>query len=323
MLAITGSSGFIGSHICPYLPFPQKKLASVAPEFAILHENTSELVSFPEGNFSPFLEKASTLIHLACRSNPRNSRSSLLDCQQDLVFSTTLFEKFAQLNPQGHIIFASTGGNMYQTSHPFIPRSEKEVPQPASGYSIQKLAAEHYLRLICQSYGIRATVLRISNPYGTLLPSERQQGLIGIAMNKILNNEPLFLFDSHQSVRDYLHLDDLKEAFQCVIDFPPNQGEFRLFNVGSGIGYSLQDVLSLIQRVTGQSLIIKNDELALKNSPTWSVLSYELFHSLLGWKPALTLEEGLKKMWCEIRMCHQNDSAPTFNAIYAEKLSLI
>lgn len=302
MLAITGSSGFIGSYLSPHLSFPQKRLSSRSCGFTLLKAaRESTFFSLAEEDFSPFLEGTSTLIHLACKSNPRSSRSSVLDSQQDLLFSTRLFETFVQCNPAGHIIFASTGGNMYHTKAPFIPRSEEEVPMPASGYSIQKLATEHHLRLICQSSGIKATVLRISNPYGTLLPSERMQGLIGIAMNKILKNEPLSLFDSPYSVRDYIHLEDLKKAFQLVIDYPPKAGEFRLFNVGCGQGHSLQDVLSLIQKVSGRPLATTYEEKALKMDPSWSVLSYHRFYSLLGWQPHLSLEEGLKKMWSEIQ----------------------
>ncbi|KIC73091.1 NAD-dependent epimerase/dehydratase family protein [Candidatus Protochlamydia amoebophila] len=295
MLAITGTSGFIGKYICPYLPFPQKKLFSSSVSEYILDEgNNSKSITFPPHDLSSFIKDTSTLIHLACKSNPRNA---IFSFQEDLTFTTQLFEHFAQANPNGHIIFASTGGNMYSSELPHKPRTEKDSPSPNSIYSVQKLAAEHYLRLMCQTYGISATVLRISNPYGTLLEPERLQGLIGIAFNKILFNQTLTIFDSSDSVRDYIHLEDLASVFQIVSKNKPLKGLFSVFNIGCGIGYSIQDVIQLIEKISNRSLQTIYSELANTTKPSWSVLSHEYFHSQFGWRPQVNLEKGLEKMW--------------------------
>jgi UDP-glucose 4-epimerase len=312
LLIITGSTGLIGRTISSKLPFPQKR---VIRKQAFDEQSTSDY-SYVSGNLSdPFFvdhvtSGASSLLHLACQSNPRNSNENLKEhLNQDLVTSVSLFESFAKRNPDGHIIFASTGGNMYHSGPPYIPRTEKDLPMPSSGYGIMKLSVEHYLRLLTNIYGIRATVLRITNPYGILLPASRKQGLIGIAFNQILSGEPLTIFDALESVRDYIHLDDVTTAFQCVVKNVPKKGEFRLFNVSSGMGYSLHEILSLIEEITGR--VIKKeyapDSFA---SASWSVLSHQHLTESLEWTPKMDLKSGLARMWNSI--VQQRDSHDIF-----------
>lgn len=292
MIAITGSTGFIGHYIVDSLPSPQKRLVrkkplvsnSYTPIIGDLNQTTS---------IESLVSDTNTLIHLAWVNNPWNSNQDIEnDIQLNLVSSIRLFETFAKKNPKGHVIFASTGGNMYRENK---PSSELDLPKPWSSYSINKLSAEQYLQSFCSCYGIRTTVLRISNPYGVILPSNRTNGLIGVIFAKLLQDEPLKIIDSLQSVRDYLHLEDLKSAFQAVIKTPPSEGEFRLFNVSSGIGHSLQDVMDLIESVTGKQ--IQKTFANSTCSPSTSILSPKYMEEKLQWKPHIHLREGLEMMW--------------------------
>ena len=300
MLALTGSSGFIGKAVSPHLLFPQKRLVSEIPFGNTTPSSCCYILGdlVNQSNVLRLVENTDTLVHLACRCNPRNSNHRFQEIiDQDLKTTINLFETFAKSNPNGHIVFASSGGNMYQSYAPFIPRTENDAPMPSSGYSIQKLAAEQYLRILCDLYKISATVLRISNPYGFLLPTSRAQGLIGITFSKILFNEALDIFDSAESIRDYLHLDDLTEAFKLVTNCVPTPGTFRLFNVSFGRGYSLHQVLSLIEDVTGRT-IKKQYQSSFHTIPSsWSVLSSNHIQKTLGWQPKVNLEEGLRLMW--------------------------
>lgn len=297
MLALTGTTGFIGRYIAPLLPFPQKRL--VRNSFS--SDSSIEVIGDLNNPHAieTLVDEAETLVHLAWSNNPWTSnRDIYLDINQNLVASVQLFEIFAQKNPGGHIIFASTGGNMYKGKF-HVPSSELDAPNPWSSYSINKLAAENYLRLFCSKYGIKATVMRISNPYGVILPSSRPNGLIGVVFAKLLNNEVLNIIDSTESVRDYLHLDNLKEAIQLIIKHPPLAGECRLFNISSGMGYNLHQILDMIEQISGKK-IAKN--YANSNcSPSWSVLSPKNIQETLNWEPKIHLEEGLAQMWNKLK----------------------
>lgn len=303
MLALTGSTGFVGSYIAPSLPYPQKRLTrnsipSLDSSIQIMGDLNNPSV------IEALVDNVKTLVHLAWSSTPWTSNRDIpLDIGQNLISTVQLFEAFAKKNPEGHIVFASTGGNMYKGQFK-VASKEIDPPSPWSSYSVNKLAAENYLRLFCARYGIKATVMRISNPYGVILPSSRPNGLIGVVFAKLLNNEALNIIDSLESVRDYLHLEDLKEAFKVIIENPPDKGEFRLFNVSSGVGYSMQQILDMIEHISGKQVIkhFSNSQCI----PSWSVLSPSQLHASLKWRPKIHLDEGLKQIWSNLRECFQN-----------------
>ncbi len=294
MIALTGSTGFIGSYIADSLPYPQKRLMRRATSSDTFIPIQGDLKN--HSDLEMLVDNTNTLVHLAWVNNPWTANRDIHhDINQNLVATVELFEAFAKKNPQGHIIFTSTGGNMYQGDDQ-VPFTELSSPKPWSSYSINKLAAEHYLRFFCSKYGIRGTIMRISNPYGVILPSARTNGLIGVIFSKLMQNEPLNIIDSLQSVRDYLHLEDLTKAFNLIIQNPPTLGECRLFNVSSGQGYNIQDIMNMIENITGQE-ILKNYANA-HCSPTWSVLSPKYIKNVLNWEAQVDLKTGLKQM-CE------------------------
>jgi UDP-glucose 4-epimerase len=297
MIAMTGATGFIGSYLSDKLKHPQKRLSrkkitrADSPHIWI----TGDLSN--KNDLTDFIKNSPVLVHLACSTHPRTSNLDIKhDIHSNLLSTIQLFETYAKENPDGHIIYSSSGGNMYNASSKAASSSEEDLPCPQSSYGIHKLASENYLRLICEMYGIKGTVLRISNPYGVLLPKERAQGLIGVAFAKILANEPLQIFDSMESIRDYIHLEDVVAAFNLAIAKPPKKKECLLFNVSSGHGYSLQQVLQLIEEVSGNTFI-KQYPLNYLPSPTYSVQSHNKIKNSLGWKPTLNLREGIQQMW--------------------------
>lgn len=301
MIAITGASGFIGNYIADRLDFPQKRLSRQEKH----NDSKKRLHKWIKGDFEKteelddFIKDSPTLVHLAWSSYPRNPKLDIQhEIQRNLIPTIRLLEAFAKINPGGHIIFSSTGGNMYDPTPNGIPRTEEHSPCPQSSYGIQKLAAENYLRLFCQIYSLRATILRISNPYGVLLPKQRTQGLIGVAFAKLLANEPLQIFDHLESVRDYIHLDDVTRAFALSIQHPPKVKECRVLNVCSGVGHPISEVLHLVERTTGRSIIKQFSDVSF-SLPTWSVLSYQKIKQTLGWIPTINLQEGIKRMAAE------------------------
>lgn len=293
MLAMTGASGFIGSFLQDYLEHPIKILKRKK-----LSEEPSEVIQGDlnsPADAARFVAGAETLIHLACSSNPRYSFTTD-DLEQNLIPTIRLFEAFAKHNPNGHIIYASTGGNMYCDCTGNFPKREEDLPMPRSGYAIHKLAAEHYLRLIALSFGVRATILRITNPYGTLLNKNRTQGLIGIAFSKLLAGEPMTIFDPKETLRDYIHLEDVANGFDKVLKSPPRNGETRLFHVSSAKGYTIHEVLTAIEELMDRKFKLIYAPESYTKAPSTSILSYEKLKTELGWEPKISLQEGLNRM---------------------------
>lgn len=307
MIAITGATGFIGKYLSDKISHPQKRLSRTTipnKDFPHVWMQGDLSHSTPLKNF---VNDSPVLLHLACSTHPRSSNLNFKDdLHSNLISTIHLFETYAKENPDGHIIFSSSGGNMYPAFSPTHFHTEEDLPVPQSSYAIHKLAAENYLRLICEKYGIKGTVLRISNPYGIILPKERAQGLIGVAFAKLISNELLQIFDSLESMRDYIHLEDVASAFNLAMDHPPQRGECRLFNVSSGKGHSLKEVLHCIEKASELSILKKMD-LSLLPKPTYSLLSSLKIQNMLGWQPKFDLDEGIQTMW--------NDSITTQSVI--------
>ena len=299
MIGITGSTGFIGSYLCEKLPYPQKRLVRQAVYDPLLNCEFFEGDLLNPEDIQEFVKNLSVLIHLGHVGHPRSSNQNIpYDIQQNLASTAHLFESFAKANPTGHIIFTSTGGNIYAPQEKRLPFDEDQPVHPFTSYSILKLSSEYYLKMFCRLYGISATILRISNPYGLILNSNRAHGLIGVAYSKILQNETFEYVDCPSTTRDYIHLDDLAEVFQKAIIHSALPNQCRLYNVGSGQGYTITEVLELIEKITGKNLQKTysthfNPSLA----PSWNVLSTDKLAQELDWTAKISLEEGLTKMW--------------------------
>jgi UDP-glucose 4-epimerase len=141
-----------------------------------------------------------------------------------------------------------------------------------------------------------ATILRISNPYGILLPSDRKQGLIGVVLNRIKEGQAIKVFGDPQNIRDYIHLDDLCSAFLNCLK-AQTEG---IYNIGSGVGNSVTDVFSIIESAIDMKLpreYISNEQ--TKKLRPWVILNVHKAERDFGWKPHVTFESALKTL------CHQ------------------
>ncbi|KAF3362604.1 putative dTDP-glucose 4,6-dehydratase, rfbB [Chlamydiales bacterium STE3] len=299
MIGLTGATGFIGSYIVPSLSYAKR----------VLVRNTMPRVNLMAGDevfvgdlchkeqMHSFVQNCPFLLHLACNSNPLFSSGRLIaDLESNLLPTIQLFETYAVQNPNGHIIFASTGGNMYEDLHSSAPKNEEDLPHPRSGYSVHKLAAEHYLRLIASSYGIKATILRLSNPYGAIVDNKRRQGLIGVAFAKLLSNEPLLVYDSIKTLRDYIHLEDVVRFLRCIIEQSSRNNNIEIYNVSSGVGLSIAQVIHEVECVTGKKLKVEYTQEGTKMTPSCSILSWQKAFQDLGWRPTINFNDGLKMM---------------------------
>jgi UDP-glucose 4-epimerase len=160
------------------------------------------------------------------------------------------------------------------------------------------LAVEHYLRTACEQGWLRATVLRISNAYGELLAAERRQGLIGVAMARVLAGQAVKVFGPVETVRDYVHVDDVSRAFGLALGAGVEGGAFQVFNVGAGVGHSVAEVLKLIGRVTGREVRLEQSDFgkaAIGLLPR-VVLANGKAKEELGWEPRIGLEEGIQSL---------------------------
>lgn len=243
-----------------------------------------------------FVDGLDVIYYLAHCNTPINSdRDQANDAALNLIPLLNLLQAIRARKTKPRIVYFSSGGGVYGRKSDRTPWRETDRNEPVSSYGIQKLAAEQYLRLAAERDQLSCVALRISNAYGTLLPPERMQGLIGVAINNVLHGSPVRVFGNPNNVRDYVHLSDIcAMAEKAAL----SSGSFDIVNVGSGRGDSVRDVLKIIQDSAGCRLSteIREDPQSAKWLIPWVVLDITKARQQYSWSPVVDLPTGIREM---------------------------
>jgi UDP-glucose 4-epimerase len=188
------------------------------------------------------------------------------------------------------IVFISSGGTVYGIPRQ-VPITEAHPTEPISSYGISKLAIEKYLALFGSQRGLDYVILRVGNPYGPHQRPERAQGAISVFAWRALNRQPIEIWGDGSVVRDYVYVSDVVEAMMKAVDY---RGEERLFNVGSGVGHTLNDIVQIIERIIGRSVEVNYASPRAVDVPA-NVLDISRARRTLGWNPTVSLEDGIKR----------------------------
>jgi UDP-glucose 4-epimerase len=300
-VGVTGATGFLGTALVDRLR-DRPGVAITALTRTIRSSQVDESVTWVRGDLtSPvdadaFVRDLDVVVHLAGSSSPLTSNAHLqADVLGNLLPTLSLIQAIRERGRPLHVVFASSGGAVYAA--PARPEAvDEDAPTaPTSSYGIQKLASEEYFRMASDHGWLTATVLRIGNPYGVLLPAERLQGFIGVAINRLAQGERVRLFGDTRNVRDYVHLDDVITLFERVLQ----TGEpFSIYNVGSGEGHSVDEILSTIATILGRDVSVERSAVAgePRDLPPWIVLDAGKARRELDWKPSVGFAEGLERL---------------------------
>lgn len=299
---IVGANGFIGSHLVDGLVAAGHEVtafdrfSSGAPTFS------AENVQLAVGDFLNRADLQSAVkgqdlvFHFLSTTTPATAESDpTLDVRTNLAQSIELMGLAAAAGVQ-HLYFASTGGAIYgpQGRERY---TETDPALPISPYAIGKLAMERYLAYFGATQGLRATALRISNPYGPRQPPHRKQGLIPIALRQILLGEPVVQFGDGSMVRDYVYVEDLIRMVVAIVE---RGGRHELYNLGSGVGLSVIDVFDSLERVTGVTF----ERTVMPTPPTFVdrvVLDTHRLTDEFGAFPITPLDDGVRSTFDGMR----------------------
>ncbi len=301
IIGFTGSRGFIGSYLLRYVTLRQMgrvrvlvRNASIAKEDSGAEVVYGDLRSLKD--CEQFTQGLDLILYLAHCNAPVNSD---LDPPNDALLNMipllNLLRAIEVSKTKPHVVYFSSGGAVYGRKMERIPFREMDACQPLSSYGIQKLAAEHYLRLAAERGYLTCTVLRIGNAYGTLLPQHRMQGLIGVAINQVLQKNPVRVFGSLDNIRDYVHLDDICSIVEKVAR--PKE-PFTIMNIGSGRGHSVADVLQNIQSCIDSPVEIDvvKDLQCGRWLTDWIVLDITKARTEFGWVPIVDLRDAIRTL---------------------------
>ena len=297
-IIILGGGGFIGSTIADRLLNDGHALRiferpRVPPyrEFLVTEKVdwlTGDLMS--EHDISDAIDGVDVVLHLVSTTLPRSSNDDpIYDVQSNLVATLQLLDAMVA-KQVGKIVFISSGGTVYGNPV-YLPIDENHPTEPRVSYGITKLAIEKYLLMYQELHGIKTNILRVANPFGARQRIETAQGAIGVFLSKAFQNQPIEIWGDGSVTRDYLHISDVAEAFACAVAY---EGAKSVFNISSGVGTSLNEIIILIEQVLGRKLVKNYRSRRIFDVPV-SILSNALAQDELGWKPQVRLMEGLVK----------------------------
>jgi UDP-glucose 4-epimerase len=190
------------------------------------------------------------------------------------------------------VAFASSGGAIYGDQL-VTPISEDAVPRPVSPYAIGKLTIESYLRYFQRTRGLDSISFRISNPYGPHQRGAGKQGVIPIFLREIAAGRPVTVFGDGSMVRDYLHVDD---AAAMIAATAAESHRHEVYNIGSGHGTSLRELIGLAAEVTGRAVEVEY----LPRPVTFvdrSVVDPTRYREEFGLTPRIDLPSGIRDTW--------------------------
>lgn len=242
------------------------------------------------------LEGVEVVYHLACSTVPGTSAADpTQDVVDNVLGSVRLFEAAAQRGVE-KIVYPSSGGTVYGHARK-LPIDESHPTEPISVHGATKLATERYLAALSRQRGYRATILRFANPYGPGQWRRRSQGIIGALLRASATSEVVTLWGDGSVIRDYFALEDGVEALAAARLL----GDGAVINVGSGKGRSIRDLVAIIEGVIGQPVPVRwEPERGFDVAA--NVLDPERARQLLGWRPRVSLEDGVRRMWEAYRM---------------------
>ncbi|MFQ5723563.1 MAG: NAD-dependent epimerase/dehydratase family protein [Terriglobia bacterium] len=297
---VLGGAGFLGSHLVELLVgegYPVHVFDR--PGRAAQHlPDVLQQVEVVEGDFRQpgQLGKAvagcETVIHLVGTTVPSSSnRDPVFDLETNLVGTVRLLEACVQKKVK-RVLFSSSGGTVYGEAQG-LPIGESHPTEPRSSYGITKLACEKYLALFHRLHGLEYTVLRISNAYGPRGPVEGEQGVVGAFLARLKREEPIPLWGDGSVVRDYVYVGDVARGFRAALG---QRSSFRVFNIGTGVGTSLRDLIKKMEEVTGRRARIASQAARPADIPV-NILDAGRAGQHLGWKATVSLEDGLRRTW--------------------------
>jgi UDP-glucose 4-epimerase len=290
---VLGGGGFMGTNLCRRLLASGHRVRAFGRHCRFPDDLRG--VEWYQGDFADpgsvaaAIETFDIVFHLVHSAMPQAANLAMaIDVQQNILPTIALLDLCRELGVR-RVIFSSSGGTVYGCSRQ-IPTPETAPTDPICAYGISKLAIEKYLTLYEHLYALDFRVLRIANPFGPFQIAWKGQGFIAAAVSRALSGQPFEIWGDGSVVRDFVFVDDVVDAFEAAASDHGNQ---RIFNIGTGVGRSLRDVVEMIETLLATKLSIRWARSRPLDTPI-SVVAIDRAKAALEWAPKTSFETGLE-----------------------------
>lgn len=300
---VTGGAGFIGSHLVDLLlneghdvvvidDLSGGRLENLDDAFAT---HGRQRLTFIEGDLLQLdldatlaAHQPEVIFHLAAQIDVRKSVADPIHDAELNILATIRLAEAARTNGVRKIVHTSSGGSIYGEPTSF-PVSESTPVDPHSQYATSKVCGEIYLNTYRHLYGLECTFIAPANVYGPRQNPHGEAGVVAIFAGALLEDKPTKVFGGGNNTRDYVYVGDVARAFYLAAG---KQGNGERFNVGTSVETSDRQLHSLVAAAVGAPDNPEDAPARLGDLPR-SALSYDKAEQMLGWKPEVTIEEGV------------------------------
>lgn len=300
-ILILGGYGFLGTNVMKYVDTHHKgEYQFIVFDKFDKHQGGvafASIIKTYAGDFSDaelieriFQEnKIDLIIHALSTTVPVDSANARYDVETNLLPTLDVLALMVKYDVKD-IVYISSGGAVYGTRDNKA-HEESDAVYPISSYGVIKVATEKYMMQYAQLYGLRPLILRLSNPYGAYHYSMKQ-GVINIAMEKALRNEPLQIWGDGNGRKDYIYVEDFVDILFRLIE----QGiSSQVINIGSGTLLSVNDIANAVRELVSYFEAIHAD--AQKFDASHFELDLTKLKSIIGDYKYTPFDEGLLKTY--------------------------
>lgn len=299
-ITIIGAAGFIGTNLTKaLLKNPENSLRVVDNDIKYFTNLTDSELSRCEvlastfdvnTDFNTLVRDQDIVYHLVSTTVPSTSNQHIPQELVANVVATSMLLEACVSEKVRRIVFMSSGGTVYGQDEQ-SPIIEESVTTPISSYGLQKITIEKLMYLYNYMYGLDYRVIRLANPYG---PYQRPNGVLGAVTTftyKALHDEPITVYGDGSVIRDFIFIDD---AIAAIIKIAESDCDERVFNVGSGSGTSIAQLLDAISVSLHKKLNVNYQASRPVDVPI-NFLNVNRFQHLFGPIVHVSLTEGIKK----------------------------
>ena len=283
-ILILGSEGFVGHNLVEGLSKNHEIFCADMITTSI-HSNYTKFDVTDSSSVLNTIKDVDVVIDLVAHSLVSSIEGPAKNAEVNIIGLLNILDACIQ-NKIKKIIFTSASSLIGEPQTPRV--SESHIATPKTAYGISKLASEHYLRLYHELYGLDYVIFRFFNIYGPY----QKNGLIPSLFSRISQMQPLTVFGKGDQIRDYVFIQDIIPFFEKAAT--TNIGDNKIFNMGTGKGNSILDVIDIMSERMGLK-----PEIEFKEPRPGEIGNFvsdpTILESVFGNVPSTGIQEGIKQ----------------------------
>jgi len=299
---VTGGAGFIGSNIVDELVKRGQEVVVLDDLSAGKETNLAPVRSKIELHIGSITDLAAVqsackgvhyVIHLAARTSVPRSVLNPLETNHVNIDGTLNVLVAARDAKVRRFVFAASSAAYGET--PTLPKIESMAAQPISPYGLTKYVGELYAQVFGRVYGLENACLRYFNVFGPRQdPTSQYSGVLSRFMLAVIEGQAPVVYGDGEQSRDFTYVENIVDATLRACETPGASG--LVFNGGTGARITLNQVLKLLEQITGKAVKPKYDA-PRDGDIRDSQADVSLARKILGYEPRVHFEEGLKRTW--------------------------